>query len=216
MTTTACFRLPSGLVSLCFLLLCLALGGCATTYSVAIDSLAVEATTEGSYFLTPAPSLGVEADDLLFQEVCALIRPAFAARGMTLADTPEQAAHEVRLSYGMGEPTTLVQTWRYPDYETVFWRGRAFSVRVMRTEVSTRIIYHARLALEARRRQKMSPGRQIWQTRMQVSGGVDDFRKLLSVGVPALGETLGSRTDGVRHYAVKEDRDGTLSISRKE
>lgn len=214
--TTACFRPPHYLSALCFLLLCLALGGCATSYSVAVDSLADETVMAGSYYLTPDPSLGVEADDLLFQEVCSLIRPAFAARGMRLAETPEQAAHEVRLAYGMSEPTTLVQTWQYPDYETVFWRGRAFSVRVMRTEVSTRIIYHARLALEARQRQKTSPGRQIWRTRMQVSGGVDDFRKLLSVGVPALGQILGSRTDGVRHYEVKEDRDGTLSVSADE
>lgn len=212
----AFFRPPSGLIALCLLLLSLALSGCATTYSVAVDSLADETAIAGSYYLTPDPSLGVEADDLLFQEVCSLIRPAFAARGMTLADSPELAAHEVRLSYGMDEPTTLVQTWHYPDYETVFWHGRAFSVRVMRTEVSTRIIYHARLALEARQRQKTPPGRQIWQTRMQVSGGVDDFRKLLSVGIPVLGQVLGSRTEGVSHFEVKEDRDGALSVSQEE
>lgn len=214
--TRAPFRLSSRLFAFCLLLCCLALGGCATTYSVAVDSLADETPIAGNYFLTPDPSLGVDDDDLLFQEVRTLIRPAFAARGMTLVDTPEQAAYEVRLSYGMDEPTTLVQTRHYPDYETVFWRGRAFSVRVMRSEVSTRIIYHARLALEARQRRKTPPGRQIWQTRMQVSGGIDDFRKLLGMGVPVLGQTLGSRTEGVCHFAVKEDRDGTLSVSSDE
>lgn len=210
------FRLSARLPAFWLLLCCVALSGCAATYNVAVDSLAAETSVEGSYCLTPDPSLGVAGDDLLFQEVCALIRPAFAARGMTLVDTPEQATYEVRLSYGMGEPTTLVQTWHYPDYETVFWRGRAFSVRVMRTEVSTRIIYHARLALEARQRQKTPPGRQIWQTRLQVSGRVDDFRKLIGMGVPVLGQTLGSRTEGVCHFAVKEDRDGALSVSADE
>ena len=202
-----------GLAALCLVLLSLALSGCATTYGVAIDSLADETPASGSYFLIPDPSLGVEADDLLFQEVCSLVRPAFAARGMTLADSPAQAAHEVRLSYGMGEPTTHIRTWRYPDYETFYWYGRAFSVRVMRTEVSVQTIYHARLALEARQRQKGQPGRQIWQTRMQVSGRIDDFRKLISVGIPALGQVLGSRTEGVCHFEVKEDRDGALSVS---
>lgn len=212
----AFFRQPSGLIALCLLLLSLALSGCATTYGVAIDSLAGEGESAGGYCLIPDASLGVEADDLLFQEVCSLVGPAFAARGMTLAPSPAQAAHEVRLSYGMDEPTTLVRTWRYPDYETVYWRGRAFSVRVMRNEVSVETVYHAHLILEARQRQKDRPGQQIWQTRMRVSGPVEDFRKLISVGIPALGRMLGSRTEGVCHFEVKEDRDGALSVSQTE
>lgn len=196
-------------------LLCLVLGGCATTYDVAIDSLR-EGDAAGSCFLAPDPVMEIAGDDLLFQEVCALVTPAFAAQGMPVAASRGEAAQEVLLRYGMGEPTTVLRRWTYPDYQTVFYHGRAFTVRVERTEWSVHTRYHAQLVLTARQLADGRPGRQVWRTAMTVSGAVDDFRKLIRMGIPALQQALASRTTGTCRFEVAEDRDGELTVSSVE
>ena len=196
-------------------LLCLAMSACATTYDVAIDSLR-EGEIPGSCFLAPAPALEVPEDDLLFREVCGLVTPALAARGMSVAASRGEAAQEVLLRYGMGEPTTILRRWTYPDYQTVYYHGRAFTVRVERTEWTEHTRYHAQLVLSARRLVDGQPGRQIWRTEMTVSGAVDDFRKLISMGIPALRQVLASQTSGRLHFEVSEDRDGEVTVSGGE
>lgn len=196
-------------------LLCLLLSACATTYDVAIDSLS-EGEIAGSCFLVPDPAQEVAGDDLLFREVCALVGPALAARDMPVAASREEAAQEISLRYGMGEPTTVLRRWTYPDYQTVFYHGRAFTVRVERTEWTEHTRYHAQLTLSARRLANGQPGRQIWRTEMTVSGAVDDFRKLISMGIPALQQALASQTSGRLHFEVAEDRDGKVTVSDGE
>ena len=155
-------------------------------------------------------------DDLLFREVCGLVTPALAARGMSVAASRGEAAQEVLLRYGMGEPTTILRRWTYPDYQTVYYHGRAFTVRVERTEWTEHTRYHAQLILSARRLVDGQPGRQIWRTEMTVSGAVDDFRKLISMGIPALRQVLASQTSGRLHFEVSEDRDGEVTVSGGE
>lgn len=194
---------------------CLALCACATTYTVAIDSLS-EGEASGSCFLAPDPAMGVAGDDLLFREVSGLVAPALAARGMPVAASREEAAQEILLRYGMGEPTTTLRQWTYPDYETVFYHGRAITVRVERTEWTEHTSYHARLVLSARRLEDGQPGRQVWRTEMKVSGAVDDLRKLLSMGIPALQQVLGRQTSGKCRFEVSEDSDGEVTVSSME
>ena len=187
-------------------LLCLAMSACATTYDVAVDSLR-EGEISGSCFLAPDPALEVPEDDLLFREVCGLVAPALAARGMSVAASRGEAAQEVFLRYGMGEPTTVLRRWTYPDYQTVYYHGRAFAVRVERTEWTEHTRYHAQLILSARRLADGQPGRQIWRTEMTVSGPVDDFRKLISMGIPALRQVLGEGEE--IEIRAEEPNDGT-------
>lgn len=194
---------------------CLAFCACATTYDVAIDSLR-EGDAAGSCVLAPDPALEVGEDDLLFREVCSLVTPALAAQGMPVAASRGEAAQEILLRYGMDEPTTVLRRWTYPDYQTVFYHGRAFTVRVERTEWSAQTRYHARLVLTARRLKDGRPGRQSWRTEMTVSGGVDDFRKLIRMGIPALRQVVASRTSGTRRFVVEEARDGELTVSGRE
>lgn len=196
-------------------LACLMLGACATTYDVAIDSLR-EGDVAGNCFLAPDPALEVGEDDQLFREVCALVEPAFAAQGMPVVASRGEAAQEVLLRYGMDEPTTVLRRWTYPDYQTVFYHGRAVTVRVERTEWSEHTRYHARIVLAARQLTDGRPGRQIWRTEMKVSGGVDDFRKLIRMGIPALRQVLAGRTSGTCRFEVAEARDGELSVSSDE
>ena len=196
-------------------LLCLVLGGCAVTYDVAIDSLR-EGEAAGSCFLAPDPALEVGEDDLLFREVCSLVTPALDAQGMPVAASRKEAAQEVLLRYGMDEPTTVLRQWTYPDYQTVFYHGRAITVRVERTEWSVQTRYHARLVLTARRLKDGRPGRQTWRTEMVASGGVDDLRKLLRMGIPALRQVVASRTSGICRFEVAEARDGELTVSSGE
>lgn len=194
---------------------CLMLCACATTYDVAIDSLR-EGEVSGSCFLAPDPAMEIAGDDLLFREVCRLVAPALAARGMPVAASRETAAQEVLLRYGMGEPTTILRKWTYPDYQTVFYHGRAFTVRVERTEWTEHTRYHARLILSSRRLEDGQPGRQVWRTEMTVSGAVDDLRKLLSMGIPALQQALAGQTSGKCHFEVSEARDGEVTVSSVE
>ena len=196
-------------------LLCLVISGCATTYDVAIDSLR-EGEVSGSCFLVPDPALEIAGDDLLFREVCALVTPAFAARGMPVTTAREEAAQEVLLRYGMDEPTTVIRKWTYPDYQTHFHHGRAFTVRVERTEWTVHTRYHARIVLAARQLTEGQPGRQLWRTEMMVSGAVDDFRKLIGMGIPALQQVLADHTSGTRRFEVAEDRDGEVTVSNRE
>lgn len=194
---------------------CLALCACATTYTVSIDSLSA-GEASGSCFLAPDPAMEIAGDDLLFREVSGLVAPALAARGMPVAAAREEAAQEVLLRYGMGAPTTILRKWTYPDYQTVFYHGRAFTVRVERTEWTEHTRYHAWLVLSARRLADGQPGRQVWRTEMTVSGAVDDFRKLLSMGIPALQQALASQTSGKCRFEVSEARDGEVTVSSVE
>ena len=51
---------------------------------------------------------------------------------------------------------------------------------------------------------------------MVVSGGVDDLRKLLRMGIPALRQVVASRTSGICRFEVAEARDGELTVSSGE
>ncbi len=48
---------------------------------------------------------------------------------------------------------------------------------------------------------------------MTVVGGTDDFPHLLHVGMPVLQQMLGSRSEGLQHFTVTEDREGSLEIA---
>ena len=203
---------PFSLVRLLVLALLPLLAACGTSYQVSIHALNDGSSPQGSYYLLPLDER-VDESDLLFRAVRDEVATAFAAQTMPLAPRREDAAYVARIAYGMGDPQTIIYTWTSFHYRTFYRHGRARRVLVEEPHISTRILYNAHLLIQAARQENKTEREQVWRTEMTVVGGTDDFPHLLHVGMPVLQQMLGSRSEGLQHFTVTEDREGSLEIA---
>lgn len=201
---------PLLLVRLCLpALLTLLLTACGTSYQVSVHALNDGSPAPGSYYILPLDER-IDESDLLFRSVRDEVATAFAARNMPLAQRQEDATYVARLAYGMGEPQTVIHTWTSFHYERFYRHGHLHTVLVEEPRVSSRTFYNAHLLIQASR--QAGKKEQIWRTEMTVVGRVDDFPRLLHVGMPVLQQTLGSHTGELQYFTVREDSDGLLEI----
>ena len=204
----------------CASLLC----ACGSRYAVSVDSLRdPDAPVAGGPCLLIPGNADVAPGDLLFREVIRMLEPAVRKAGYPPAPQRDGAAYVAKISYWPGEPVATVKTGIERRYQPIRYWNKVRYVPVEWTIVTERTVYPAHLLLECYAAVPSSPGDpaapeerlgpQVWRTKVSVSGKRDDFRALLAVAAATLNGTLGTRTDGARHFKVVMADDGEFSVS---
>lgn len=215
--------------------------GCATTYRVEVSALAQPASSAAitrTYTFASGQPRKHHPTDLEFQEVLRYVRPALMRNGWQEAPMPADAAVEVFVDFGVGNPVTHTYTSSTPVYAEL---GGSYSTRTTTTKnasgqattttetvrvpgryervgsdvtVNSVTTYRKYLRLSARLRP--SPGtsgqtREIWS----VTATVDDPQTDLRAALPLLAEALIPYVGRDTHQAIVvkfREVDGRLEL----
>jgi hypothetical protein len=207
---------------LCFSLLVLFSGGCATSYRVNIDSLAKPDANAISYALRNATS--TEGDDSLrYQEAANLVRTALSGRG--LYEAPPNVTPDVIVSidYGVESLTRSEKFLKGPvkigSHATVGPDGMITPPVFPKPEYETVTVtvYEKYLHLTARENvagKGDEVAADVWRVNVTSEGQSRDVRKHLPILVAATIEYVGKDSRGEKSIRIK-DTDADVVFVKK-
>ena len=209
---------------LCFSLIVLFAGGCATSYRVNVDSLAKPDANAISYSLRNATSTE-EDDSLRYQEAANHVRTALSGRG--LYEAPPNVTPDVIVSidYGVASLTrreTLLKApraTRLPPEARVASDGTLIAPDFPKPEYETVTVtvYEKYLHLRAQENIVAKGGdvaADIWRVDVTSEGKSKDLRKHLPVLVAATIEYIGKDSRGQKTIRIK-DTDADVVFVKK-
>jgi len=210
----------------------LALGGCASTTEVKIDSLSKPKPDAAVSYQIHSANPAVDENSLRYKEAASLVRTALSGKGLYEAPAGTKADLVVDLDYGLGPPQMKRETVSEPvyialpgavHYETVQVgtdrNGRPVYQAVAvqdppRNEIAgfhdyevTSVVYEKRLHLSARENKPGEEGRppsEIWTIDATSEGQSHDLRKNLPILVAATIDYIGTDTHGQKTITVKD------------
>lgn len=212
-------------------LICLLAAGCAnrrrgSDYLVYVDAIAApDALARKSYYIIPGEKT-TNVDDLQYIEYKRYLTSALTETGLIASTTIDNADLVVYMSYGIGEPQTITQTYAAPifgqtgvssaqTYGTVSAFG-GFSATTYYTptwgvvgttqRTKTTVSYAKSLVVDAYDREAMQSSNkllQVWRASMTNTNGIGDMREAFPYLVAAMKPYIGENT-----YARKPVRIG--------
>jgi hypothetical protein len=211
-------------------------GGCATSYEVKVDSLAKpNAEQVVSYEIRNKNPL-VADDSLRYKEASGYVKTALSGKGLYEAPGNTKPDVVVDLDYGIGPPTSKLETMSEPVYITIPGQVRQERVQVgtdsrgnpiyqtvtvqdppttefagFREYQVTVTVYEKYLRLTAREAKPATEGRppvEIWTVDVTSEGESRDLRKNLPILVAASIDYIGKDSQGQKTIKIKDtDRD---------
>ena len=222
----------------CFLLAAtgLALGGCATTYEVKIDSLAKPNAENAVSYQINNKNPMIAEDSLRYKEASDYVKTALSGKGLYEAPAKVKPDIVVDLDYGIKPPESRRETVTEPVYITIPGQIRQERVQVgtdaqgrpiyqtvtvqdppttefagYRDYQVTVTVYEKYLRLTARENGPAVEGRppaEIWTVDVTSEGQSRDLRKNLPILVAASIDYIGKDTHGQKSIKMKDtDRD---------
>ena len=220
----------------------LMLGGCATTHTLKVDSLAKpKAEASISYEIKNRNPL-VADDSLRYKEAAGYVKTALSGKGLYEAPPNTKPDMVVDLDFGVGPPQTKRETISEPVYITLPGQIRTERVQVgtdsqgrpiyqtitvqeppttefagFREYVVTITVYEKYLKLSARENKEAtegSPPSEIWTVDVTSEGENRDIRKALPVLVGASIDYIGKDTQGQKTIRIK-DNSSDIAFVRK-
>jgi hypothetical protein len=212
------------------------LGGCATTYDVKVDSLAKPNSEQAISYEIHNKNPLVAEDSLRYKEAAGYVKTALSGKGMYEAPPNSTADMVVDLDYGIGPPTSKLETMSEPIYITIPGQIRTERVQVgtdsrgnpvyqtitvqdppttefagFREYQITVTVYEKYLRLTARENAPAAEGKppaEIWTVDVTSEGESRDLRKNLPILVAASIEYIGKDSHGQKTIKIKDsDRD---------
>ncbi|MCX6950970.1 MAG: hypothetical protein NTV51_02105 [Verrucomicrobia bacterium] len=222
--------------------LALAVGGCANSYQVKVDSLAKPRAEESISYKIVNKNPAVPEDSLRYKEAAGFVRTALSGKGMYEASDLEKADLVVALDYGVGPPQSRRETVAEPVYMNVPGRWRTERVQVgtdrngnaiyqtvttqdppttefvgYREYVVTVTVYEKFLRLNAVENKPASEGRppsEIWTVDVTSEGESRDIRKALPILAAASIDYVGKDSKGQKTIRIK-DTDKDVAFIKK-
>lgn len=205
--------------------------GCATTYTVKVDSIAEAATSAASatYVLVSGMS-DVKETDLYFREFAAQFRRALNKKGMIEVADRNAAAVEINLTYGTSSGRNEFYTYTRPIYH--FSGGERISYKEVKTdslgqktettgsvyvpmraqvigysnELNSLTVYTHYAVLEALAlAQGEASTHQMWKTTIRLTNTSNDLRHLMPYMVTAAAPYLAGNTGTALTITLKPD-----------
>lgn len=213
-----------------------ALGGCATTYDVKVDSLAKPAAENAVSYQIINKNPLISDDSLRYKEASDYVKTALSGKGLYEAPDKVKPDIVVDLDYGIKPPESRRETVSEPVYITIPGQIRQERVQVgtdaqgrpiyqtimvqdppttefagYRDYQITVTVYEKYLRLTARENAPAVEGRppvEIWTVDVTSEGQSRDLRKNLPILVAASIDYIGKDTHGQKSIKMKDtDRD---------
>lgn len=223
-------RLPLARAGL--LLAGLIVGGCATTHTVKVDSLAKPKAEEAISYEIKNRNPLVADDSLRYKEAAGLVKTALSGKGLYEAPPNTKPDMIVDLDYGVGPPQMRRETVSEPVYITIPGQIRTERVQVgtdsqgrpiyqtitvqdppttefagFREYQITVVVYEKYLKLSAKDNAPVQEGRppqEIWTVDVTSEGESRDIRRNLPVLVAASIDYIGKDTQGQKTIRIKD------------
>lgn len=210
----------------------LGLSGCATSYYVAVDSMArpdapmPSVTGEGLQFYTfKSDDPKLQEGDLRYAEVASYLETALAAAGYLRTDDSSEADAVVTFSTKLSGPIRETRT----DYEPIFYsrptysrvavlnkNGKVVGYSVVPGPSYTDVVHYRTnetitnydkiLTLSARTPgENGKSGQELWNVTVRVTDGSQDLRSYIPVLAAAAMNYIGVQTEGERRFVLTEE-----------
>ncbi len=235
------FRAPLGALAL--LGLAWLLPGCASSYEVKVDSLAKPNNEQAISYEIHNKNPLVADDSLRYKEASGYVKTALSGKGMyEMPPNGGKADVVVDLDYGIGPPTSKLETVSEPVYITMPGQIRTERVQVgtdsrgnpiyqtvtvqdppttefagFREYQVTSTVYEKYLRLTARENAPAAEGKppqEIWTIDVTSEGESRDLRKNLPILVGASIDYIGKDSHGQKTIKIK-DTDPGVSFVKK-
>jgi hypothetical protein len=233
---------PAPAASLLLAGLAISLGGCASTYEVKVDSLAKPNADQAISYEIHNKNPLVADDSLRYKEAAGYVKTALSGRGMYESPPNTKPDVVVDLDYGIGPPTSKVETLSEPIYITIPGQIRTervqvgtdsrgnpiFSTITVQDPPSTEFagfheypitvtVYEKYLRLTARENAPAVEGRppqEIWTVDVTSEGESRDLRKNLPVLVAASIDYIGKDSHGQKTIKIKDGDPGVGFVKK--
>lgn len=218
------------------------LAGCASTYSVTVDSLAKPGAEQKISYALRNPDPLLAEDSLRYKEAADFVKTALSGKGLYEAPPKTTPDLVVDLAFGIAEPETrremkmepiyrntpaTARTVRsligynekgQPVYQTTTVDEPAIStIEGYREVMVTSTVYEKYLRLTARENTSASEGRpppEIWTVDITSEGESRDMRKHLPILVAASIDHIGKDSHGQKTIRLK-DIDADVAFVKK-
>ncbi len=233
---------PHGCAAIAIVALALLAGGCASSYTVKVDSVAKPKAEESISYKIINKNAAVSEDSLRYKEAASHVRTALSGKGLYEAPDPEKADLIVALDYGVGPPLSRRETVSEPVYMQLPGQIRTERMQVgtdrngnpvyqtvtvqdpPRTEfvgyreyLVTVTVYEKYLRLNAAENKPAAEGRpptEIWTVDITSEGESRDIRKALPILAAASIDYVGVDSKGQKTVRIK-DTDKDVAFIKK-
>jgi hypothetical protein len=217
-------------------------GGCASGYTVKVDALAKPKAEDAISYQIHNKNPQTGDDSLRYKEAANYVRTALSGKGMYEAPDPEKADLIVVIDYGVGPPTTKMETVSEPVYRIVPGRMITQTVQVgtdrngnpiyqtityqeppttefdgyREYQVKT-TVYEKYLKMTARENKPAAEGRppeEIWTLDITSEGESKDVRKALPYLAAASIDWVGKDSRGEKVIRL-HDKDADVAFVKK-
>lgn len=231
-----------GRAALVTISLALLAGGCTSSYTVKVDSVAKPKAEESVSYKIINKNPAVAEDSLRYKEAASHVRTALSGKGLYEAPDPEKADLIVALDYGVGPPQTRMEPVSEPVYVQLPGQIRTERMRIgtdrngnpvyqdvivqdpPRTEfVGYReylvkvTLYEKYLRLNAAENKPATEGRpptEMWTVDITSEGESRDIRKALPILAAASIDYVGIDSKGQKTVRIK-DTDKDVAFIKK-
>lgn len=216
------------------LALALALAGCATSYHFRVDAIANPALApENKSYRIVSGTPAVAETDLRFQEAARYVKAGLARIGLSEAPAGATAGLAIEVSFGIGQPRTVLSTTIEPVVAVTGGWTRRFMVAVRNPETGqvsyvphyvtvpasrqyigfadrevSSTVYEKFLHVRAREAVSASgdtPPREVWSVLVVSDDESDDLREYLPLMVAAGVDEFGKDTAKRKDVVLKKD-----------
>jgi hypothetical protein len=197
-------------------ILCCGLSGCATMYTVSVDSITSHEPIPGKSCIVVPAEKNVSPDDLQFKEYIGYVRRALALKGYTLSDDAQKADISVSLDYGVMGPLQHNYTYSTPvfgqtgatattvgdTYSSTTTVTPTYGVVGTQENTGTFVTYLMQIWLNA---YETKQNKLLWKAEITSTVNNEDLRLVFPIMIAAASKYLGESTAQKLDVSLYED-----------